>query len=57
MTKIFQEVKSEEFVFNLFFCLSFFDYGSSVGWCVSGQWVGGWTVGGFNKTLIYHYLK
>ena len=57
MTMIFQEVKSEECVFNLVSCLNYFVYSQSVGWCVSGQWVGGLMVGGFNKTLIYQYLK
>ena len=58
MTMIFQELKNEERVFHLVFCLNYFDYSRSAGWCVSGQqWVGGSMVGSFNKTLIYQYLK
>ena len=57
MTMIFQELKNEERVFDLVFCLNYFDYSRSAGWCVSGQWVGGSMVGGFNKTPIYQYLK
>ena len=57
MTMIFQELKNEDCVFDLDFCLNYFDYGRSAGRCVSGQRVGGSMVGGFNKTLIYQYLK
>ena len=57
MNMIFEEVKSEECVSNLVFCLNYFDYSRLVGRCASGQWVGGSIVGGFNKTLIYQYLK
>ena len=57
MTMIFQELKNEEHVFDLVFCLNYFDYSRSPGRCVSGQWVDGSMVGGFNKTLIYQYLK
>ena len=54
---IFQELKNEDCVFDLDFSLNYFDYSRSAGWCVSGQRVGGSMVGGFNKTLIYQYLK
>ena len=54
MTMVSQELKSEECVFSLVFCLDYFD---ESGQCVSGQWVGGSMVGGFNKTLTYQYLK
>ena len=57
MTMIFQELKNEERVFDLVFCLNYFDYSWLAGRCVSGQWVGGSMVGGSNKTLIYQYLK
>ena len=43
MTMIFQELKSEERVFNLVFCLNYFDCSRSVckwsvGWLVDGRW-------------------
>ena len=47
----FQELKSEEHVLNLVFCLNYFHDSQSVGrWVgesvVSGRWVGGRWVGG-----------
>ena len=60
MIMSFQELKSEEHILNLVFCLNYFDYSQSVGRWVSGKWsVGRWVggslvdesvVGGFNKT-------
>ena len=51
----FWELKSEEYVLNLAFCVNYFDDNQSVGRWVRGRWVGGlkgwWlVVGGFNKT-------
>ena len=43
MIVIFQELKSEEHVLNLVFCLDYFDYSQSLGkwsWSVR-RWVGG----------------
>ena len=47
----FQELKSEEHVLNLVFCLNYFEYSHSVGQWVSdkrsvGRWVGSRWVGG-----------
>ena len=53
----FQELKSEEYVLNLVFCLNKFDYSQSVCRWVSGRWVGGSVVGGFNKTLSNKRLE
>ena len=36
----FQELKSEEHVLNLVFCLNYSGYSQSVGRWVSGWWVG-----------------
>ena len=41
MIMTFQELKSEEHVLYLVFCLNYFDYRQSVGRWVSGQWVSG----------------
>ena len=41
MIMTFQELKSEERVLYLVFCLNYFDYSQSVGRWVSGQWVSG----------------
>ena len=64
----FWELKSEEHVLNLVFCLNYFDYSQLVSWWVSGPWVGeymvssrwvggpivgGSVVGGFNKTRLF----
>ena len=38
MIMSFQELKSEEHVLNLVFCLNYFDYSQSVGRRVSGRW-------------------
>ena len=37
----FRELESEEHVFNLVFCLNYFDFIQLVGQWVSGRWVGG----------------
>ena len=45
MIMTFQELKSEEHVSNLVFCLNYFDYSHLVGRWVSGKWsVGRWSV-------------
>ena len=41
MIMSFQELKIEEYVLNLVFCLNYFDYSQSVDWQVSDPWVGG----------------
>ena len=41
MIMSFQELKSEEHVLNLDFCLNYFDDSQLVGRWVAGQWVGG----------------
>ena len=46
MIMSFQELKREEHVLNLVFCLNYFNYSQSVGWCVSGRWVGEKVVSG-----------
>ena len=47
MIMSFQELKSEEHVLNLVFCLNDFDCSQSVGRWVGSRWVGGRC---FNKT-------
>ena len=54
MIIIFKELKSEEYVLDLVFCFNFL--------VVSGRWVGGLVVGGFNKTrrwseIVIWYLS
>ena len=46
MIMSFQELKSEEHVLNLVFCLNYFSYSQSVGWWVSGRWAGEKVVSG-----------
>ena len=41
MIMTFQELKSEEHVLYLVFCLNYFGYSQSVGRWISGQWVNG----------------
>ena len=59
MIMSFQELKSEEHVLNLLYCLNYFNDSQSVGrwvsgqsvdgYVVSGRWVGGSVVGGFKR--------
>ena len=54
MIIIFKELKSEEYVLDLVFCFNLL--------VVSGRWVGGLVVGGFNKTrrwseIVIWYLS
>ena len=41
MIMSFQELKNEEHILNLVFCLNYFDYSQSMGRWVSDRWVGG----------------
>ena len=38
MIMSFQELKIEEYVLNLVFCLNYFDYSQLFGWWVNGWW-------------------
>ena len=52
----FEELKSEEHVLNLVFCLKYFDYSQSVGRWVVSRWIGG-LLQEDNKYYPHVYLK